>query len=93
MSAFGDKADMPFCTAYVCFRELRPCDNQVSEGLLGVHASRGLACVERARHLVLDTLHCASADTDQARSLQDACALAQMTQDSFLDRFVYPRAA
>src|SRR5262245_4027470 len=29
-----------------------------------IHASRGLACGERARHLVLDTLHCASADAD-----------------------------
>ena len=81
MSAFGGKADMPFCAPNVCFCEMRPCDNQVSDGLLEAHTSRGVhrdvACVdERARHLILDPLNCASADTDQSRGLQDARALA-----------------
>jgi hypothetical protein len=57
-----------------------------------VIGSRGLACVdERARHFLLDPLHRASADTKLGGNLENAFALAQMSLDSFLYGWTYPR--
>src|SRR5262249_38387696 len=59
-------------------------------------SSRGYAyavAVERAPHFLFNPLHGASADANQAGDLQDARTLLQMTQDSFLYRRGYPRAA